>query len=335
MSRNRILVIDDEPAIRLGLREALEAHGYQVTEAGSCVEGENVFRSSRPDAVISDYRLPDGNALDLLPRLKAIESDVPVILLTAHGSVDLAVQAIKDGAEHFLTKPVAVPALVVVLQRVLEHQRNRQTSMVRRARQQRSVADPFTGTGPGMRQLEAQARRVAAADRPVWIQGETGSGKGVLARWLHANGPRAEETMVELNCASLPHELVESELFGHERGAFTGAVTSKSGLLEMAHKGILFLDEIGDLDLGLQPKLLTVLEDQRFRRVGDTRDRQVDIQLIAATHQDLARAVAANRFRSDLFYRISAIPLRVPPLRDRGEDMPLLARVMARFPTLL
>jgi DNA-binding NtrC family response regulator len=177
-----------------------------------------------------------------------------------------------------------------------------------------------------MRQLEAQARRVAAADRPVWIQGETGTGKGVLARWIHAHGPRAEETMVELNCASLPRELVESELFGHERGAFTGAVAPKPGLLELAHRGILFLDEIGDLDLALQPKLLTVLEDQRYRRVGDTRDRQVDIQLIAATHQDLARAVAAARFRSDLFYRISTIPLVVPPLRDRPEDIPGLAR---------
>lgn len=326
MARNRVMIIDDEPAIRHGLRDALEAEGYQVQEAGSCIEGENLFRTNRPDVVISDYRLPDGNALELLPRLKAIESDVPVILLTAHGSVDLAVQAIKDGAEHFLTKPVAVPALLVVLQRVLEHQRNRQTSRARRVRQAGRWADPFTGAGPAMRQLEAQARRVAAADRPVWIQGETGTGKGVLARWLHAKGPRVEESMVELNCASLPRELVESELFGHERGAFTGAVASKPGLLELAHNGILFLDEIGDLDLALQPKLLTVLEDQRYRRVGDARDRQVDIQLIAATHQDLARNVAANKFRSDLFYRISTIPLLVPPLRDRSEDIPLLAR---------
>lgn len=325
MARNRILVIDDEATIRVGLREALEARGYQVQEAGSCVEGENQFRSHRPDAVISDYRLPDGNALELLPRLKAIEHEVPVILLTAHGSVDLAVQAIKDGAEHFLTKPVVVPALMVILERVLEHQRNRQTTRARRAGQHR-VANPFTGNGTAMRELETLARRVATAERPILIQGETGTGKGVLARWLHANGPRAEESMVELNCANLPAELLESELFGHERGAFTGAVTTKTGLLELAHRGILFLDEIGDLDPGLQPKLLTVLEDQRYRRVGDARDRQVDIQLIAASHQDLARAMAISRFRSDLFYRICTIPLRIPALRDRKEDIPHLAR---------
>ncbi len=329
MARNRILIVDDDTAVRFGLRDFLETQGYRVEEAGTVVEGENAFRRSRPDVVVCDYRLPDGDALTLLPRLRAIADDVPVILLTGHGSVELAVQAMKEGAEHFLTKPVTLPALQVVIERSLEAQRNRQQLLARKARQERRLVDPFIGTSAVIRELAEQARRVAGAERPVYLRGETGTGKGVLARWLHANGPRTDESFVDVNCASLPRELLESELFGHERGAFTGAVQSKVGLLELADRGSLFLDEIGDMDGALQPKLLKALEEQRFRRVGDVRDRQVDLRLIAATHQDLAARVATGQFRGDLYFRITTLPLVVPALRDRVEDIkPLVRRLL-------
>ena len=325
MARNRVLVVDDDPAVRFGLKDFLETRGYRVDEADTAKSAEQAFRDNRPDVVLSDYRLPDGDALALLPRLRAISEEVPVILLTAHGSVELAVQAMKEGAEHFLTKPVTLPALEVVIARSLAHQRDRQQQLARQARQGRLQFDPFAGTSRAIRDLAEQARRVAAAERPVYLQGETGAGKGVIAAWLHANGPRADEAFVDINCAGLPRELLESELFGHERGAFTGAVQSKVGLLDLAHRGTLFLDEIGDMEPQLQPKLLKVLEEQRFRRVGDVRDRQVDLRLIAATNQDLAQRVASGHFRGDLYFRITTLPLVVPPLRERSEDLPLLA----------
>ncbi|MEO8634134.1 MAG: sigma-54 dependent transcriptional regulator [Gemmatimonadales bacterium] len=325
MARNRILLVDDDPAVRFGLKDFLETRGYRVDEADTAKAAEQAFRDNRPDVVLTDYRLPDGDALALLPRLRAISEEVPVIVLTGHGSVELAVQAMKEGAEHFLTKPVTLPALEVVIARSLAHQRNRQQQLARQARQGRQQFDPFAGTSGAIRELAEQARRVAAAERPVYLSGETGAGKGVIAAWLHANGPRAEEAFVDINCAGLPRELLESELFGHERGAFTGAVQSKVGLLELAHRGTLFLDEIGDLEPQLQPKLLKVLEEQRFRRVGDVRDRQVDLRLIVATNQDLAQQVATGQFRGDLYFRITTLPLVVPPLRERTEDLPLLA----------
>ncbi|MDX2169632.1 MAG: sigma-54 dependent transcriptional regulator [Deltaproteobacteria bacterium] len=325
MPAMKLLIVDDEAAIRFGVRDFLGAHGFEVEEATSCTEAVAAFRQNLPDVALVDFRLPDGTALELLPRLKEIAPEVPVAILTAHGSIDLAVRAIKEGAEQFLTKPVELPALLVILRRLLEHQRVRQCNLAGQARQTRAAVDPFLGAHPTMRQLAEDARRVAATDRPVLIQGETGSGKGVLANWLHRNGPRADEAFVDLNCAGLGRELLESELFGHEKGAFTGAQTSKPGLLEVAHRGSVFLDEVGDMDPLVQPKLLKVLEDHRFRRLGSVTDRRVDIRLISATHQDLARFVQEQRFRSDLFFRISTLPLRVPPLRARREDIPLLA----------
>jgi DNA-binding NtrC family response regulator len=322
----RLLVVDDEKGIRFALRDFLEDKGYSVDEAESLSRARQVFEASPPDAVILDYKLPDGTAVDFLPTLKKLDPSVPVLVLTAHATIDLAVQAVKLGAEQFLAKPVELPALLLVVERLLESQRDRRGRVARRTRQARDSVDPFLGESPAIRALAEQARRVTSSPSPIMIQGETGSGKGLLARWLHANGPRAEEPFVDLNCAGLSRDLLESELFGHERGAFTGAVTAKPGLLEVAHRGVAFLDEIGDLDLQLQPKLLKALEDKRFRRLGEVRDRQVDVQLIVATHRDLAALVRENRFRSDLYFRISAIPLRVPPLRERREDIPMLAR---------
>ena len=328
MSRNRILIVDDEPGVRFGIRDFLELQGYEIDEAENCREAQDLFRTSRPDIVIADYMMTDGTALDLLPRLKEINPDTPLLILTAHGSIDLAVRAIKEGAEQFLTKPLELPALAMILKRLLENQRNRHKQLASRSRQVRHAIDPFIGESPKIKALAEQAKRVLATESPLLILGETGSGKGVLARWIHENSPRAEEAFVDLNCAGLTRELLETELFGHEKGAFTSATASKQGLFEVAHRGTMFLDEIGDVDLQIQPKLLKVLEDKRFRRLGDVRDRQVDVRLIAATHQDLGQLVREKRFRDDLYFRVSTIPLAFPPLRERVDDIPTVAQYL-------
>lgn len=330
MTAYKILIVDDEEVIRFGIRDYLEYQGYEVLEAESCAQVLEVFQNSPPDATILDYSLPDGNTLELLPRLKSIYPYTPFIFLTAHGTIDLAVRAVKEGAEQFLTKPVEMQVLALVLQRALENQRNRRKQIIGRARQQRQVPDPFLGTSAAIRQMEEQARRVLSAQRPILLQGETGTGKGVLAAWLHRNGPRADEALVELNCAGLSRDFLETELFGHEKGAFTGAVNAKVGLLEVANRGMVFLDEIGDMDPHVQPKLLKVVEEKRFRRLGDVRERQVDICLVAATHRDLGRLAREDKFRSDLYFRISTITLRVPSLRERPEDIPRLAENLLR-----
>jgi len=326
MSSGRILLVDDEPGIRFAVRDFLQHAGYEVEEAENCAEAIHAFQKLRPDAVFADYMLPDGNALELLGRLKEIDSEVPITILTGHGSIDLAVRAIKEGAEQFLTKPIELPALLVILRRLLENARNRQKQLAGKARRSREAINPFIGTSAAVADLAEQARKVVGTESPILICGETGTGKGVLARWIHENGPRADEAFVDLNCAGLSKEFLETELFGHEKGAFTGAVNAKQGLLEVAHRGSVFLDEIGDMDLLVQPKLLKALEEKRIRRMGGLRDRAIDIRLIAATHQDLALAVKEKRFRSDLFFRISTIPMMLPPLRKRAEDIPLLAR---------
>ena len=328
MSRNKVLVVDDESGVRFGIRDFLEQHGYEIDEAESCEDAQHLFRTSRPDIVIADYMLPDGTALDLLPRLKEIDSGIPLLVLTAHGSIDLAVRAIKEGAEQFLTKPLELPTLLVILQRLLQKQRNHNKQLASKSRQVRQAINPFIGTSPAIRALADQAKKILSTESPVLILGETGTGKGVLARWLHDNSPRAEEAFVDLNCAGLSRELLETELFGHEKGAFTSAIASKQGLFEVAHRGTIFLDEVGDVDLQIQPKLLKVLEEKRFRRVGDVRDRQVDVRLIAATHQDIGQLVRDKRFRDDLYFRISTIPLSFPALRERIEDIPTMAQYL-------
>ncbi len=235
-------------------------------------------------------------------------------------------RAIQEGAEQFLIKPVDLSALHAVLLRTLTNRRYRQQSLASISRTKRECVDPFLGNSPAIRRLEAYAKRVLNSESPVLLQGETGSGKGVLANWMHRNGPRAEEAFLDLNCAGLSRELLESELFGHAKGAFTSAVNAKQGLLEVADRGTVFLDEIGDIDLQVQPKLLKVLEDRVFRRVGDVHDKAVDIRLISATHNELLDLVQQQRFREDLYYRVNTVPLRVPPLRERTEDIPLLVQ---------
>jgi DNA-binding NtrC family response regulator len=326
LSRRALLLVEDQATIRFSIAKYFRTSGYDVNEAESVRQAVESFRTALPDAVVVDYNLPDGTAIDLLPVLRAIDASVPLIVLTAHGSIDLAVRAIKEGAEHFITKPVELATLLSIVERALEHRRNRQVRQAGRRDSVRHAIDPFLGESPAIRRLAEQAQRLAASSSPVLLQGETGTGKGVLARWLHDHGPRAEEAFVDLNCAGLNRELMETELFGHEKGAFTGAATAKPGLLEIAHRGSFFLDEVGDMDVAVQPKLLKVLEDQRFRRLGEVRDRQVDVRLIAGSHRDLARMVEQQAFRADLYYRINTVTLQLPALRERQRDVIRLAR---------
>ena len=271
----RILVVDDDEFVREALSSALQSQGYDVSEASKLESGLKVFSTESCDAAIVDYLLPDGTALQLIPRLKAIDSTVPVMVMTGHGTIDLAVKAIKMGAEHFITKPVDLDVMFKLLSRALDDQRSRRRQLVLTRTLARYQRDPFLGNTAAIKKLKNEVERILVSDRPILIQGETGTGKGVLAQWLHQHGPRRDESMVDLNCAGLSRELLDSELFGHEKGSFTGAIAQKTGLLEVANRGTLFLDEIGDMDITIQPKLLKVLEDKRFRRVGGVQDRTV------------------------------------------------------------
>jgi DNA-binding NtrC family response regulator len=326
--KNRILLVDDDPSVRLGVRTYLETYGYDVDETGSCAEGLAHMNQDLPDVLILDYALPDGTALDVIASMKREGIDVPVVVLTGHGSIELAVTAMKEGAEHFLTKPVEMASLTVLIDRVIENQHTRRRLSASRAQPASPAEGLFAGSSTAMRMLARDAKSVADGDAPVLIEGETGTGKSVLARWLHEHSARARESLVELNCAGLPRELLESELFGHEKGAFTGATGMKVGLIESAHRGTMFLDEIGDMDLAIQPKLLKVVEEKKIRRLGDVGERRVDIRFIAATNRGLAQLVDEGRFREDLFYRINTIVLRLPPLRERREDIPGMAKML-------
>lgn len=324
---DRILLVDDEPSTRVLIRSFLESSGYQILEAATCLEVQNLLAEEHPDAVILDYRLPDGDALELLPIIKEAWPDTPVLILTGHGSIDLAVHTIKLGAEQFLTKPVELESIRILLSRVLSTKRERNMALLQQ-RQVHQRLDPFLGRSPAILRLRAQAEQIAAVNYPVLIEGETGSGKGLLARWIHEHSPRRQEPLVDLNCAGLGVDFLESELFGHEKGAFTGAIAPKRGLLEVAHRGTVFFDEIGDMQPQVQAKVLKVVEEKSFRRLGGLKDRKVDIRLVAATHRDLNEEVRQERFRADLLFRIATVPIRVPSLRERPEDIADIARLL-------
>ena len=325
MSVKRILLVEDEESIRHMVANFFRASEFLVDEADSCAAAYRTFQSAQPDLALLDFQLPDGDALALMPRLRELEPSIPIIVMTGHGSMELGAALIKGGVEQCLSKPLELPALVVAVQKTLEHKRNQQKQIASRSTRKRVSIDPFLGESDAIRALALEAIRVAHSNAPVLLRGETGTGKGVLATWLHENGDRCEEAFVDLNCAGLSREFLESELFGYEKGAYTGAVNAKPGLLEVAHRGTLFLDEIGDVDPTVQPKLLKVVEEKRFRHLGDVRDRFVDVRLIAATHQDLVKGIADQKFRSDLYFRISTLQITIPPLRERLSDIPLLA----------
>jgi DNA-binding NtrC family response regulator len=322
--------MDDDPVMLTAVSEFLQLDDFNVVRTTSLGAAYAALEADTPDIAVIDFDLPDGNALDFLSGIKSMNLPLKCIVLTGHGSIDLAVRAMKEGAEHFLTKPVQFSVLSSTLRTCLQNQQNQRKQLARKMARPRYDKNPFHGTSAIIQRLEADARKIVNTDRPILIQGETGTGKGVMAQWLHRHGPRSEEELVDVNCAGLSRELLESELFGYEKGAFTGAAASKQGLVEAAHKGILFLDELGEMDIQVQPKLLKVLEDNRFRRLGDVRERAVDLQIIAATNRNLMHSVREFKFREDLYFRISTFHLHLPPLRERVEDIPVVAHSLLR-----
>lgn len=329
--RSKVLVIDDDRAVTRGLCSLLSARGYDCSAAHDCAEALAMFPSPGADVALVDHRLPDGDAPTLMQAIRRVDEFIPLIVLTGHATIELAVQSMKLGAFNVLTKPVDGETLVVLIEKALDSQRMQRRDAVRgSARDLFGKPNPFVGSSKAIRKLEKDSSVVADLNLPVLIDGPTGSGKGVLARWIHDRSSRRSEAFVDLNCAGFGRDLLESELFGHARGAFTGATSAKVGLLEVAHRGTVFLDEIGDMDLKVQPRLLKAIEDKRFRRLGESEERAVDLRLIAASHRDLDEMMATGEFREDLYYRICAVRLSLPPLAERLEDVVPLAEVLLR-----
>lgn len=324
----QVLIVDDDEYVRDMLKDVLVSGAYEVLEAENIKTAAKIFSAEACDAAVVDYELPDGTALDLIPKFKAVDATVPIVILTGHGTIQLAVEAIKMGAEQFLTKPTDPDVILHLLNRLMQDRRSQSREVAQTTKGRRFQADPFLGTSGAIRRLREEVENIVGTNRPILIEGETGTGKGVLAQWLHKRGPRSREAMVDLSCADFSRELLDSELFGHEKGSFTGAEEQKRGLLEVANRGTVFLDEIGDLDVAIQPKLLKALEEKRFRRVGSVVARSVDVHLITATNRDLRALVAEGKFRNDLYFRISCLPLHLPPLRERPEDISLLAEFL-------
>jgi two-component system, NtrC family, response regulator PilR len=324
-SSARILVVDDERSMREFLEILLRKEGYDVTTAGDVDGALMALDSDDFDLVITDMQMPGRSGLDLLRGIREAQADALVVMITAFATTETAIAAMKEGAYDYLTKPFKVDEIKLVVQKALEKkllssENARLRSELRSERQQRQMV----GNSPRMQQVYEMVTRIAPTKTNVLIAGESGTGKELVARAIHAESDRAAAPFVALNCAAIPENLLESELFGHVKGAFTGAVGNKSGLFETADTGTLFLDEVGELTLPLQVKLLRVLQEKTIRRVGGNSDRRVDVRILAATNRRLEVEVAAGRFREDLYYRLNVIQLELPPLRDRLEDLPLL-----------
>jgi DNA-binding NtrC family response regulator len=323
---SRVLVVDDENLIRVWLESHLGDAGYQVTVAANAEAARAAFRDSPPDAAVLDLKLPDGTGMELLKEFLESDPDLTAIILSAHGDISTAVSALKLGAYHFLEKPPQLEELVNALAKGLEVRALKRTvSGLRRQAGWEFAGIQVVGRSAAMQRIVDLVSKVAASDSTVLVRGESGVGKEVIAQAIHARSPRAEFPFLEINCTALPETLLESELFGHERGAFTDARERKQGLLELADRGTVLLDEIGDLPPGAQAKLLRVLETRTFKRVGGVRDIKVDVRIIASTNKDLEAAVRDGSFRRDLFYRLNVVPIVIPPLRERVEDVRPLA----------
>ena len=322
-----ILLVEDKDSLRAMLRHTLEAQGHTVVEARDCAEAARALAASRPAVVLSDLRLPDGDGLGVLRAAKDLDPELPVVVMTAFGSIQDAVSAMKEGALDFLAKPVDPDHLLLLVDRALAQRRLATENMILREElAARRGAPQIIGEDPGLKQVSMALHRAAATDTTVLLEGESGTGKELFARALHALSPRADGPFVAINCAAIPETLLETELFGHEKGAFTGASARKPGKFELAHRGTLFLDEIGDLPLALQAKILRALEEKQFDRVGGIAPLRVDVRVVAATNRNLKQAVAAKQYREDLYFRLSVFPIAIPPLRQRPGDIILLAR---------
>ena len=325
MSQSHILVIDDDPAIRQLLAETLTGEGHQVTVMSSGLEGVEAVKDQPVHVVLTDLQMPGIDGLETIDRISKIDSKIIAIVMTGYGTIDYAVRAMKAGAFDFITKPFDPDTVKVVVRKALDvYKLKQENHLLRKAVRDQYRLEHLVGTSAPMRMVLDFVEKVADSDSTVLIEGESGTGKELIARMLHFNSMRRERPLVPVNCGAIPETLLESELFGHEKGAFTGAAHTRLGRFELAHGGTIFLDEVGEMSLPLQVKLLRVLQERCFERVGGTRTINVDVRIIAATNQDLALAVQERRFRQDLYYRLHVIPIHIPPLRERRSDIPLL-----------
>ncbi len=325
----KILIVDDEPSMLRILTVILADAKHSVTASGGLTEARAALAKERFDLVITDKKMPDGDGLELLRHCREYDPDLPVVMLTAVATVELAVEAMQAGAFDFISKPFVPEVVMAVARRATEHTKLlRENEILREAAKRHTFAEDILGKSPAMLRLKETIAKVAPTNATVLITGETGTGKELVARAVHKGSMRSKETFLAVNCAALSEQLLESELFGHEKGSFTGADRPRQGLFEAAHNGTLFLDEAGEMSLGLQAKLLRVLTDGQFFRVGATVPRTADVRVLVATHRDLREQVKDGRFREDLYYRLAVVPIDIPPLRDRKEDIPVLAQLL-------
>jgi DNA-binding NtrC family response regulator len=322
-----VLLVDDDQELRGDMAQFFAKHGYETVQSGSIKEAIDQLSKRAFDAAVVDMKLPDGSGVELAPKILEENPFCAVVILTGEGSITTAVSAMKKGAADYLTKPIRMPELESVVRRSMDTLRlSKENQQLKQLLLSNQPPAGLVGESPAIKEVRHLIDRIGPTDKPVLVLGESGTGKELVVRAIHAQSPRRDRPLVVVNCAALPESLLESELFGYERGAFTGANTAKAGLFEVADGGTLFVDEIGELALSLQAKLLRTLEDGSFRRVGSTKERRANVRLLAATNRDLAEEVRKGRFRDDLFYRINVLAIRLPALRERLEDIPLLVR---------
>ncbi len=328
-----VLLVEDKESLRVALAETLRAHGLEVEACGDTYEAKRALSRTTFGIVLTDLKLPAGTGFEVIEATLKTSSETDVIVMTAYGSIEDAVRAIREGASDFLTKPVDTDHLLLLVDRALDRRRlKRRAILLEEELQSRMSLPRLVGTSEGLKEALLQVQRVAPSESTVLILGESGTGKELLARSVHQLSPRSKGPFVAINCAAIPESLLENELFGHEKGAFTGANARKLGRVEMAQGGTLFLDEIGELPLSLQPKILRLVQEKQFDRVGGTETRRVDLRLVTATNRDLKAMVATREFRDDLYFRLSVIEILIPPLRARRDDiMPLAESFLSRF----
>jgi DNA-binding NtrC family response regulator len=318
----KILIIDDEKSIRKTLREILEYENFKVDEAGDGSEGASMAEKENYDIILCDIKMPKVDGMEALDRIQKSNPDTPVVMISGHGTIETAVEAVKKGAFDFIAKPLDLNRLLVTIRNAME--KTTLVSDVKVLKKKISKTYEMIGESPAIAQIQEMIEKVAPTDARVLITGENGTGKELVARWLHEKSNRANNAFIEVNCAAIPSELIESELFGHEKGAFTSAVAQRKGKFELAEGGTIFLDEIGDMSLSAQAKVLRALQENKITRVGSEKEVKVNVRVLAATNKELQKEIAKGNFREDLYHRLSVIVIKVPSLNDRKDDIPLL-----------
>lgn len=322
--QHSVLIVDDETSIRKVLKDILDMEGYKVEEAKDGMEAVVALRRKKFDVIISDIKMPKMDGMELLERVVELSPDTPVIMISGHGNIDTAVDAVKKGAFDYISKPPDLNRLLITIRNALDKSSLMAETKVLKRKIQKTKTQEIIGESEGIEKIKQTIERVAPTDARVLITGPNGTGKELVARWLHDKSERNDKSLVEVNCAAIPAELIESELFGHEKGAFTSAMKQHIGKFEQANGGTLFLDEIGDMSLSAQAKVLRALQENRISRVGGDKDIKVDVRVVAATNKDLRKEIAEGRFREDLYHRLAVIIIQVPPLNARKDDIPML-----------